>query len=69
MIVTFNFSFFNLESLLWMNPECFLGNLPDEYFANSQKNVFNHLDFEHILNNDNGDPDTNFFSNLFDVVE
>lgn len=52
-----------------MNPECFLGNLPDEYFANSQKNVFNHLDFEHILNNDNGDPDTNFFSNLFDVVE
>ena len=43
-----------------MNPEYCLTNLQD-------KNIFNLFDFQHILNDDNSDPD--FFSNKFDLVD
>ena len=52
-----------------MNPEYCLANLQDENYANSQENVYNLIDFQHILDNDNSDPDINFFNNKFDVVE
>ena len=46
-----------------MNREYYLSNLPDENSANSQENVFNNFDIEHIPNNDNIDPDTNLYNN------
>ena len=52
-----------------MNPEYCLANLPDENSANSQENVFNLFDLQHVLNNDNSDPDINSFINKFDVVD
>ena len=52
-----------------MNPEYCLTNLQDRNSANYQENVYNLIDFQHILNNDNSDPDINFFDNKFDVVE
>ena len=52
-----------------MNSEYCLANLPGENFANTQENIFNHLDIEHILNNDNSNPDTNFCNNKFDIVD
>ena len=52
-----------------MNPEYCLANLQDENYANSQENVYNLIDFQHILDNDNSDPDINFFNNKFDVVD
>ena len=52
-----------------MNPEYCLANLQDRNSANSQENVYNLIDFQHILNNDNSDPDINFFDNKFNVVE
>ena len=52
-----------------MNREYYLSNLPDENSANSQENVFNNFDIEHIPNNDNIDPDTNLYNNQFDVVD
>ena len=35
----------------------------------SWENVFKTFDFSHIWNNDNSDPDKNFFKNKFDVVD
>ena len=36
-----------------MNPEYCLADLTDKDSANSQENVLNHFDIEHILDNDN----------------
>lgn len=52
-----------------MNPKYFLASLPDETSANSQENIFNPFDFQHILNNDNNDPDINVFNKKFDVAD
>ena len=46
-----------------MNPEYCLLNLPDETSTNSQENVFNDFDIEHIPNNDNSNLDTNISNN------
>ena len=50
-----------------MNPEYCLANLQNENAANSQENVFNPFDFQHILNNDYSDSDINFSYNNFVV--
>ena len=50
-----------------MNSEYCLANLKDENSANSQENVFNPFDFQHILNNDYSDPDIKFSNNNFVV--
>ena len=52
-----------------MNPEYCLLNLPDETSTNSQENVFNDFDIEHIPNNDNSNLDTSISNNKFDVVD
>ena len=51
-----------------MNPEHCLENIPNKDTANLHENIFNPFDFQYILNNDDNDPDINFFSNKYDVV-
>ena len=36
--------------------------------ANSHENIFNPFDFQYVLNNDDNDPDINFFNNKYDAV-
>ena len=43
-----------------MNPEYCLANLLDENSANSQENISNLFEFQHVLNNGSIDPDINF---------
>ena len=43
-----------------MNPEYCLANLLDENSANSQENISNPFEFQHVLNNGSIDPDINF---------
>ena len=52
-----------------MNPEYCLANLLDENSANSQENISNPFEFQHVLNNGSIDPDINFCNNKFDVVD
>ena len=51
-----------------MKPEHCLENIPNKNFANSHRKVFNPFDFQYILNNDDNDPDINFFNNKYDAV-
>ena len=51
-----------------MNPEHCLENIPNKNTANSHENIFNPFDFQYILNNDDNDPDINFFNNKYDAV-
>ena len=52
-----------------MNSGYCLARFQVENSANSQENVFNPFDFQHVSNNDSNDPDINFFNNNFDVVD
>lgn len=52
-----------------MNSEYCLANLKDENSANSQENVFNPFDFQHILNFDKSEPDKNFFNKKLFVID
>lgn len=52
-----------------MNPKCFVANLSDKNSGNCQENIFNPFDFQHILNNNDSDPDINFFNNKSDVLD
>ena len=52
-----------------MNLDYYLQNLPDENSANSQENVFNDFEIEHIPINDNIDPDAILYHNKFHVVD
>ena len=51
-----------------MNPKHCLENIPNKNTANSHENIFNPFDFQYILNNDDNDPDINFFNNKYDAV-
>ena len=51
-----------------MNPEHCLENIPNKNTANSHDNIFNSFDFQYILNNDDNNPDINFFSSKYDTV-
>ena len=51
-----------------MNPEHCLENIPNKDTANLHENIFNPFDFQYILNNDDNDPDINFFNNKYDAV-
>ena len=50
-----------------MNPKHCLENISNKNTANSHDNIFNPFDFQYILNNDDNDPDINFF-NKYDAV-
>ena len=43
-------------------------NIPNKNTANSHENTFNTFDFQYILNNDDNNPDINFFNNKYDAV-
>ena len=51
-----------------MNLEHCLENIPNKNTANSHENIFNPFDFQYILNNDDNDPDINFFNNKYDAI-
>ena len=58
---------FSIKSKPSVNESCVLSHKSSRW--NSQENVFNPFVFQHILNNDNSDPDISFFNNKFDVVD
>ena len=58
---------FSIKSKPSVNESCILSHKSSRW--NSQENVFNPFVFQHILNNDNSDPDISFFNNKFDVVD
>ena len=66
--VTFLETFLQNQHLLQMNPKHCLENIPNKNTANSHENIFNPFDFQYILNNDENDPDINFFNNQYDAV-
>ena len=51
-----------------MNPKHCLENISNKNTVNSHENIFNPFDFQYILNNDDNDPDINFFNNKYDAV-
>ena len=52
-----------------MNPKHCLENISNKNTVNSHENIFNPFDFQYILNNDENDPDINFFNNKYDAVK
>ena len=51
-----------------MNSKHCLENISNKNTANSHENIFNFLDFQYILNNDDNDPNINFFNYKYDAV-
>ena len=51
-----------------MNPKHYPENITNKNTANSNENILNPFDFQYILNNDDNNPDINFFNNKYDAV-